>query len=415
MCDSEDECLSSWTDHKSNPQNGETAMSLHRYRNETKLLAPALGVLALLLASQTLSAQSNTFHETDLVSDIPGRAALTDPDLANPWGITHSASSPLWIADNHTGRSTIYNGAGQKLGLTVTVPPSASGESMGSPTGLVVNGSAGFGGSHFIFATEDGTISGWASGTSAVLKADNNGGGAVYKGLALGNNGSGDFLYAANFHAGTVDVFDSSFTAASLAGAFTDASIPAGFAPFNVQNLDGHLYVTYAKQDATGHDDVRGAGNGYIDKFDLNGNLEQRIASNGPLNSPWGLALAPADFGPFGGDLLVGNFGDGTINAFDATTGDFLDVLKDADSNPLAIAGLWGLSFGNGASGGDLNKLYFTAGIPGDGAVEDHGLFGSISHVPDGGMSLFLVAGAMFALLGVRRRLHLAEGDGAGV
>ena len=214
--------------------------------------------------------------------------------------------------------------------------------------------------------------SAWNGGTTSTIEADNSAKGAVYKGMALGANASGPQIYAANFNAGTVDVFDGKFAAVKAAGGFTDATIPAGFAPFNVANLGGKLYVAYAKQDSAKHDDASGAGNGFVDIFDMDGNFQKRLISNGPLNSPWGMAIAPATFGAFGGALLVGNFGDGTINAFDASSGTQLGTLDDTSGKAIAIEGLWALQFGNGKNGGDVNTLYFTAG-PGD---EAHGLFG---------------------------------------
>ena len=327
--------------------------------------------------------------EHDLVSDITGRASVIDTNLVNPWGIATSASGPFWISDNHSGLSTVYNSTGAVQSLVVTIPPPAGSPGPASPTGIIFNGTADFtvasGASNapakFIFATEDGTISGWASGSDAVLKVDNSVAGAVYKALASGSVGASNYLYAANFNAGTIDVFDGNYTPVSLAGSFADPTIPAGFAPFNIQNFGGSLYVTYAKQDADKHDDVGGPGNGYVDVFDTGGNLLRRLISNGTLNSPWGLAMAPAGFGPWGGDLLVGNFADGVINAFDPLTGLYLGTVKGADGNPIAIPGLWGLKFGNGGNGGSTNTLYFTAGIAGGGAVEDHGLFGSIDVV----------------------------------
>jgi uncharacterized protein (TIGR03118 family) len=230
----------------------------------------------------------------------------------------------------------------------------------------------------FIFATEDGTISGWASGTSAVLKVDNSASEAIYKGLAIGNNGVANFLYAANFHEGTIDVFDATYASATLAGSFSDPTIPTGYAPFNIQNIGDILYVTYALQDADAEDDVPGLGHGFINKFDLNGNLIARFISRGSLNSPWGLAVAPATFGAFANALLVGNFGDGRINAFDPATGILLGQLADDSGHAISIEGLWGLKFGNGGNGGNLNALYFAAGIAGPDELEDHGLFGSI-------------------------------------
>jgi uncharacterized protein (TIGR03118 family) len=374
------------------------------YRLRKKLLVPAFAVLALCLASQNLPAQPDTFKETDLVSDIPGRAAVTDPSLVNPWGISSSATSPFWVSDNGTGLSTLYNTAGAKQGLTVTIPPPAGSTDTSAPTGTVFNAATtSFGGARFIFATEGGTIDAWSSGTTAVAKVDNSGSGAEYKGLAIGNNGSGNYLYATNFTTGNIDVFDSNFAATSLTGSFTDPTMAAGYRPFNVQNLGGQLYVTYALRDPITGDDVGGPGHGFVDVFDLNGNLVRRLASMGPLDSPWGLALAPSGFGPFAGDLLVGNFGDGMINVFDPLTGMFIDSLRDPSGNPIVVEGLWGLIDGNGGSGGAANSVYFAAGIAGDGSVEDHGLFGRLSSVPDTGMTLLMVAGALIGLIGLQR------------
>jgi uncharacterized protein (TIGR03118 family) len=357
------------------------------------LVASAAGLAASVwIASDCLAAE--VYQQTNLVSDLPGMAAHTDSHLVNPWGIASSAMSPFWVADNHTGVSTLYDGNGtpqpmsQPLVVTVPPAPSAPAGTVGSPDGIVFNGTGDFeiSGSpaHFIFATEDGTISGWASGTTAVIKVDHSTLGTVYKGLAIGNNGTANFLYATDFHGNAVNVFDHNYAPATLSvGNFSDPTIPVGFAPFNIQNIGGVLYVTYALQDAARHDDVPGPGNGFINKFDLNGNSLGRFASHGTLNSPWGVVLAPAGFGQFGGDLLVGNFGDGRINAFDPTTSAFLGQLNDGSGNPITIKGLWGLRFGNGGNGGDPNTLYFAAGIPGPGGMlEDHGLFGSISVVP---------------------------------
>ena len=343
------------------------------------------------------------YFQTNLTSDLPGVAAHQDTNLVNPWGIAFAPTSPAWISDNGSGLSTLYNGAGQTIPLVVTVPPPTGGTPPSAPTGVVFNGTTDFDGSHFIFATEDGTISAWTSGTAATLEVDNSASGAVYKGLTLGNNGGTELLYAANFNSGAVDVFNSSFHTASLAaGAFTDPNLPAGYAPFDIQNIGGMIYVTYAKQDAQKHDDVAGAGNGFVDVYNTAGALQGRLISHGALDSPWGLAVAPASFGPFGGDLLVGNFGDGEIDAYNPTTGAFLGVLKDSHGNPIINQGLWGLSFGNGANGFNANDLYFTAGIPGPGAVEDHGLFGVIQPTPEPGM--FLPIGALSLALILRKR-----------
>ena len=359
-------------------------------RSSRIAMALMLAVFSLTVAARPAQATSTRFKQVNLVSDIPGLAVTTDPDLVNPWGISHSGTSPFWVSDNGMGVSTLYNGAGTKLGLVVTIPPPAGSPAgtLATPTGQLFNGTTDFAVSNgttsaparFIFATEDGTISGWnptVDATHAILAADNSPSGAVYKGLAMGANASGNHLYAANFHAGTIDVFDKDFHQVQLAGSFSDPNIHRGFAPFNIQNLGGKLYVTYAKQDANGEDDVAGPGNGYVDIFDTNGNLLQRLATRGRLNSPWGLAFAPASFGAFAGDLLVGNFGDGRINVVDPVTGEFIDQLRDANNRAITIDGLWGLLVGNGGNGGDVDKVYFTAG-PND---EADGLFGSIAPI----------------------------------
>jgi uncharacterized protein (TIGR03118 family) len=300
----------------------------------------------------------------------------------------------MWVADNNAGVSTLYSigkGTATALALVVQIPAPGA-DSGGAPTGTVFSGSPSFvvskngksGPSRFLFATEDGTIVGWnptvdlTHGVIAVDKStavDSAGDvGAVYKGLAINSDTAGTLLYAANFRFSSVDVFDASFKEVHLAGSFSDPGIPAGFAPFNVQNLNGQLYVSYAKQNAEKHDDVGGPGNGYIDIFDLSGRFVRRLASQGTLNSPWGLALAPENFGHFGEDLLVGNFGDGRINGFDPETGHFTGQLGNGHGEAISIDGLWGLRFGNGGRGGDPNILYFAAGIN----HEADGLFGSI-------------------------------------
>ena len=384
--------------------------------SNSMLAASARHCLTLAIASVALAGIADAqYLQTNLVSDIPGLALATDPNLQNPWGIASSATSPLWVADNRTGVATLYNGDGVANALVVTVAPTFGGAAPATPTGQVFNGTSSFEVSpgipaRFIFATEDGTISGWnpsASATQAILEHDSSAAGDVYKGLAIGNNGERDFLYAANFHHGDVDVIDSSFSPVALAGSFTDPNLPAGYAPFNVQTIGGQLFVTYALQDAGGEDDLPGPGHGFVDVFDLNGNLVQRLISGGQLNSPWGLTMAPANFGAFGGDLLVGNFGDGTINAFDPVSGAYQGTLEDSNGDPLVNPGLWGLRFGNGGNGGNTDALFFTAGIPGpDGAIEDHGLFGRIVAVPEpGGFALAGVAAATLCLRGRSRRL----------
>jgi uncharacterized protein (TIGR03118 family) len=345
----------------------------------------ALGVAIASLPFQwNKTLAQNSYLQRNLVSDIAGMAEKTDTNLVNPWGIATSATSPFWVADNHKGVSTLYDGNGIASSLVVTIPPPSGGIPPAAPTGVVFNNSTNFQispgvVSRFIFATEDGTVVGWNSGSTGVVKVDNSSSGAVYKGLGIGTRTGSNYLYAANFFAGTIDVIDQNYGTATLPASFLDPTLPTGFAPFNVQNIGGQLYVTYAKQDASKHDDVPGAGNGFVDIFDTSGNFVRRLISNGALNSPWGLALAPTNFGPFSGALLVGNFGNGRINAFDPATGNPLGTLQDPAGNPIAIQGLWGLLFGNGASGGDTRTLYFAAGIAGTNAIEDHGLFGSIS------------------------------------
>jgi uncharacterized protein (TIGR03118 family) len=335
-------------------------------------IAVSAGIL--ILATST-GAQAGLV-QTNLVSDQAGVALHQDTDLVNAWGLSHGANGPFWISDNGSGKTTLYDGQGTKIALTVSIPPVGS----GTPTGQVFNsfGASAFGGNNFLFVSEDGTISAWkgADGTTAQTMVPGSSSN-VYKGVALGASGGNDYLYAANFRQGTIDVFNSSFAHASLAGSFTDPTLPAGYAPFNVQNLNGKLYVTYAVQDGAKHDDVAGAGHGVVAVFNTDGTFVSQLAAGGTLNSPWGLELAPATWGytHFDNALLVGNFGDGTINAFDPTTGAFLGRLRDQNQNLLQIDGLWGLAFGAGVRNGDPNALYFTAGPNG----ESDGLFGKLT------------------------------------
>jgi uncharacterized protein (TIGR03118 family) len=334
--------------------------------------------------------QTNSYQKRNLVSDLNAVGDIVDPNLVNPWGMSFSATSPFWISNNGSGTATLFNGSGQPFPvaspITVNIPPAPGRTGLGMPTGQVFNSTTAFAvapgmPAAFIFATEDGTISAWNPGVNAanaVIKVDNSAAGAVYNGLALASPASGPMLYAANLHAGTVDVFDANFNPVSIPGAFTDPNIPAGFAPFNIANLGGNLYVTYAMQDAAQQENVPGPGNGFVDVYDLNGNLLQSLISGAPLNSPWGMAIAPANFGAFSNALLVGNFGDGTINAFDPATGASLGTLQDKFGNPISIQGLWAIAFGNGANGSLTNALYFTAGIAAGGAFEGHGLFGNL-------------------------------------
>jgi uncharacterized protein (TIGR03118 family) len=356
------------------------------------LLAAAAVIAISPGASPATTAGAPTFTQTNLVSDIPGLARTTDPNLVNPWGMTLGLNSGLWVSDNGSDKATTYDSTGEPIPsgspLVVTIPgPAGTGSS--SPTGVATNGTSGFvisssghsAPSTELFATEDGTIAGWNSSvdpTHAVIAVDNSGSHAVYKGLAIGFNASGAFLFATNFHAGSVDVFDSNFEPVHIAGAFTDKKIPSSFAPFGISSINGDLYVTYAKQDSSKTDDVAGPGNGFIDIFDTHGKLLQRFTSKGELNSPWGMAWAPFEgFGGFDNALLVGNFGDGSINAFDFDSGEFLGKVTDASGTPIIIPGVWALQFGLGLPGSS-SALFFTAGID----DEQHGLLGKLTVNP---------------------------------
>jgi uncharacterized protein (TIGR03118 family) len=342
----------------------------------------ASGMLAL---AGTALAQ-NAYVQHNLVSDLPGVAEHQDANLVNPWGITKPPTGPFWISDNGTGVSTLYNGAGQPVPLVVTIPPPMGGTPPAAPTGVVFNSTKQFqvgenAPALFIFVTEDGTVSGWnptVSLTSAVLKVDNSTSGAIYKGAALGQVEGHPMLYATNFHAGTVDVFDGSFTPTTVSGGFVDSDLPEGYAPFGIRHIGDFLYVTYALQDEDKKDDVPGPGHGFVDVFSMEGRLEKRLISRGELNSPWGLAFAPGEFGKFSRALLVGNFGSGQIHGYNIQSGDLRGTLSRPDGEPVTILGLWGLDFGNGFVS-DSKTLYFTAGIPGPDNIEDHGLFGSLA------------------------------------
>jgi uncharacterized protein (TIGR03118 family) len=334
------------------------------------------GILLMVLGISS-GASAQHYQQTNLVSDVPGLAPVTDANLVNPWGLIASATSPWWVADNGTGVSTLYNGAGQKLALTVTIPTPLGGTPPSTPTGIVFNGSSDFGGARFIFVTEDGTVSGWSGGSAAVLKFTSPTP-AIYKGATIAQANGLRFLYVANFFNGSVDVFDTNYAPASVpAGAFTDPSLPAGFAPFNVQNINGNLYVTFAKQSADKHDDLHGPGLGFVDAFDPNGVLLRRFRSGHWMNAPWGVALAPDGFGKLSGKLLIGQFGSGEIASFDPDNGNFKGLLRGRHGHPLEIEGLWALRFGNGANAGSLTTLFFTAGID----DEKHGLFGTITPI----------------------------------
>jgi uncharacterized protein (TIGR03118 family) len=348
----------------------------HRLFPRKLMMVSTIIITVVVSLGLSTNAFEPHYQQTNLVSDVPGLAATTDPNLVNPWGLSRSATSPWWVSDAGAGVSTLYNGAGAIVPLVVTIPVPPGGTPPSSPTGTVFNGTAtDFLGDRFIFVTEEGIVAGWSGGPNAVLRA-NNAGSANYKGLALAQNSGANFLYAANFFAGTVDVFDSTYMAVTLGtGAFSDPTIPAGFAPFNVQTINGMIFVAFAKQDEEMEDEVAGPGLGFVDAFDASGNLLMRLRSGRWMNAPWGIALAPSDFGKFSNHLLVGQFGSGQIAAFDLEHGNFHGLMRTADGSPLAIEGLWALGFGNGAN---TNKLYFTAGID----DERHGLFGTITPVP---------------------------------
>jgi uncharacterized protein (TIGR03118 family) len=347
----------------------------------------SLATLLTVAVVTSLSAQAQFYHQTNLVSDLPGMAEINDPQLVNPWGVTHSATSPFWVSDAGKSVATLYSvnpttGVVSKLSLVVTVPV---------PSGALFNGSADFGVSLgaasgpalFIFAELNGTISGWnpsvpppPPSTQSVLAATGTPP-AAYTGLALGALANGhQFLYATNPAGNRIDAFDNNFTKTALAGSFTDPTLPAGLAPFGIANINGQLFVSYAPMGGLIF------GPGLIDVFDTSGNFVKRFATGGTLFSPWGMVVAPADFGKFSNALLAGNFnlgvsanGKGNISAFDLQTGEFLGLLDGTDGNPLAIDGLWQLIFGNGGSGGNPDVLYFSAGIQG----EQHGLFAALN------------------------------------
>ena len=353
----------------------------------------------LMLGSAVCTAQTtapdpmrhgNDFYQQhNLVSDGFVSADHMDVNLVNGWGVAFNPFGVVWVANNGTGTSTLYDGGGNVQSLVVQIPtPGAA--SGGTPTGIVFNASpsaASFavsaggltGASKFLFATEDGVIAGWAPSvntTQAIVAVDNSASTrAIYKGLALSAGGNGQLLYATDFHNARVDVFDSKFAPVTLpAGAFTDPHLPSGYAPFGIQAIGGNVYVTYAKQVAGSNDEAHGPGLGVVDVYDPNGVLLDRIATHGGLNAPWGIALAPAGFGPFSNSLLIGNFGDGRINAYSSTSHRWLGQLRGQNGRTIQIDGLWGLAFGNGFANQPVNTLFFAAG-PDD---EAHGLYGRI-------------------------------------
>ena len=321
---------------------------------------------------------STTFIASKLVSDVAGSAANTDPNLVNAWGLAFNPAGFAWVANNGTNTSTLYDGNGVPQTLVVATPD--------APTGIVYNGSGTdfkvsqngvSGASPFIFSTESGAIAAWSPGVdrnNAIKVFDGAAGGNVYKGLALANYNGASYVYATDFHNGRVDVFDTNFAKVTLAGSFSDGSLPAGYAPFGIQAIGDRIYVTFAQHQASGDDEAHGTGAGVLDVFDTAGNLIKRLVTGGALNAPWGIALAPMNFGTYSGKLLVGNFGDGTIQAYDPNDGTPAGPLTRADGSAIVVDGLWGLAFGPGVNSQPTNTLFYTAG-PND---EAHGVYGRI-------------------------------------
>jgi uncharacterized protein (TIGR03118 family) len=356
---------------------------------------------AQILSTPAAQAQGNSYKQTNLVSDTQGLAPVIDPNLVNPWGICIIPGEDIWIADNGspTGVSSLYNAAGAEQGAFTIAPPAGS-SNPATPTGCVGNSAGGFNingsSSFFIFDTEDGTISGWTGAASSILAVDNSAKptaalGAVYKGLALVTNSTGSFLLATNFRSGQVEIYDTTFKATQVLGpgAFNDPALPAvpagsgspGYAPFGVHvitvNNSSMVVVTYALQDTPMHDPLKMPGTGFVDLFNTSGAMISRITSDSHLNAPWGVVVPPAGFGgSLAGDLLVGNFGDGAINAYNFSTGAFIDQMKDSTGTPIINGSLWDMVFGGGgAQSGDPNTMYITAGLNN----EMHGLFAAIT------------------------------------
>jgi uncharacterized protein (TIGR03118 family) len=356
-------------------------------RHVLRLAALTFG---LALSTAIIAASPNSYQVHNLVSDVAGQADHTDTNLVNGWGVAFNPNGFVWVADNGTGVATLYDGLGNPQSLVVSIP-TASGSGQGVPTGITFNSSNDFqvsnGGTpaaaRFLFATEDGAIAGWAPSvdfTHAIIAVTPAAvSPAVYKGIAIaGNGGSHLQLYAADFHNSKIDVFDSTFAPTTAPGGFADPGIPVGFAPFNIMNIQGDLYVAFAQREVGGDDEVAGPGLGFVDVFDADGFLIRRVASRGKLNAPWGMALAPAGFGKFSNHLLVGNFGDGTINAYNLKNGTFAGQLHTSNGQVLKIDGLWGIAFGNGILDQQTDVLFFAAG-PDD---ESHGLYGRIEPAP---------------------------------
>ena len=365
-------------------------LALHRKVLRSAFCASVI-TLAACGGSDDSGGMGSGYVATNLVSDVnmssnPYSSPNVDAHLVNAWGIAFNPQGFVWVANNATSTSTLYDGNGVPQSLVVAIPAGSAGPA--KPTGIVFSGSQSFqvsqGGvtaaSRFIFAGESGTIAAWAPSvnlTNALTVFDGATAGRIYKGLAIGNQAGADRLFASDFHNGTVDAFDANFAPIAVAGGFVDASLPAGYAPFGIQVIGSLVYVSYAKQDADQEDEVAGAGLGIVNTFDLSGNLVKRlIPAGGKLNAPWGMAMAPANFGPFSNALLVANFGDGRINAYDPATGASLGTLSKPNGTPIAIDGLWGIAFGNGINAQPTNTLFFAAG-PVD---ETHGVYGRIDN-----------------------------------
>lgn len=370
-------------------------------------LRPAVMVCALLVGTAP-AAMAVDFGLQSLVSNDASvhPAPVIDAGLINPWGLSYSPSGPFWISSNGAGTSVVYSvdpttQATVKNGLTVAIPGN------GSVTGQVFNRGAGFNGDRFLFVSEDGTVSGWQSAlgsTAEILVSPSE---ASYKGLSFATVGGHDYAYAANFHSGAIDIFKGDAGAPSLAGNFNDPNLPAGYAPFNIQLLGGHLFVAYALKDGNSNEEVTGAGLGIVSEFGADGVLVGRVATGGTLNAPWGLAIAPSSFGAQAGALLVGNFGDGRINMYDLGSHALLGQVSGAGGAPLTVDGLWALSAGNGGSAGSASLLYLTAGPDG----EANGLFAVLTPVPEPGSAALLLAGlgVLIVLARGRRRAGCGE------
>lgn len=365
----------------------------------------ALALLYTACTCGTVQA-ATAYFQTNLASDVPGLSPNLDGNLKNPWGMSFGLTTPFWVSNQGSNNATLYNGAGVPQSLVVSTAP--------GPTGQIFNTSSSFalptgGKSLFIFATLSGVIDGWngAQGTTAVPKFTATDG-AGFTGLAIGSNASGDLLYASDFNNARIDVFDGNFAPTTVSGGFIDSSLPSGYSPYNIQAIGGLLYVEYAQVNPTTHRPVIAAGAGIVDTYDMNGNLQQHlVTSGGALNAPWGVTQAPAGFGSFGDDILVGNFGDGKINVYSPTTGALLGTISGQNGSPIANSGLWALNFRAPGSGFDTNTLFFNAGING----EADGLFGEIQMVPEPGTAV-LVA---FAAAGFLASTRLSKRRRAGV